>query len=262
MPETAPAAGLFVAGTDTGVGKTRAAVSIVRALARRGLVVAAMKPVAAGAVATAQGLRNADAASLAAAASRAAPYELVNPYCLPAAVSPHLAAAEAGIDIELTRLAAALRELGAGADCVIVEGAGGWLAPIGTSLTMADVADTLELPVLLVVGLRLGCLSHALLTARAVRASGHALAGWIGNRIDPGFERAAENLATLERWLGAAPIAVLEHAPQAHPHGPAASGLVLEHGAELPDAAVARLLAALRTTCRMSDRAGVSFCLE
>lgn len=195
-------AGLFVAGTDTGVGKTFVARSLVRALVRRGTRVAAMKPVAAGAVSTAEGLRNADALELIAAANVIADYECVNPYCLPAPVSPHIAALESGISIDIETVTRCYHRLAAAADWVIVEGAGGWLVPINASQTMADLAAALRQPVLLVVGLRLGCLNHALLTAEAIHSRGLRLAGWIGNHIDPRFERAAANLATLERLLG------------------------------------------------------------
>ncbi len=237
--------GFFIAGTDTEVGKTRAAVSVTRALAREGLRVAAMKPVAAGAVLTVDGLRNSDAASLAAAASVAAAYELVNPYCLAAPVSPHIAAAEAGICIDIGRIVHCFRELASRADCVVVEGAGGWLAPIGERETMADVARALDLPVILTVGLRLGCLSHALLSAQAIEASGLRLAGWIANHIDPALERVPENVATLERLLGRPPLAVVPHAASAHPGEPP-----LERGIELSGATSAALLELLRATCR------------
>ncbi|MGH8219155.1 MAG: dethiobiotin synthase [Steroidobacteraceae bacterium] len=202
--------GLFIAGTDTAVGKTLVAVSIARALAARGLAVAAMKPIAAGAASTPRGPRNADALALAAAASVAAPYERINPYCLRLPVSPHIAAAEEGIAIEVAVIVQRFGELADGADCVIVEGAGGWLAPIGERQTLADVARALALPVVLVIGLKLGCLNHTLLTVRAIEADGLELAGWIGNAIDPDFDRAAQNLATLERRLGS-PLALVPH---------------------------------------------------
>ena len=203
--------GLFIAGTDTGVGKTLVAVSLVRALAARGLAVAAMKPVAAGAARTPQGPRNEDALALAAAATVAAPYERVNPYCLRAPVSPHIAAAQEGVSIDVALIVQRFGELAHHADCVIVEGAGGWLTPIDERQTLADVARALSLPVVLVVGLRLGCLNHALLSARAIEADGLRLAGWIGNAIDPELERTAENVATLERRLGCAPLALVSH---------------------------------------------------
>lgn len=204
-------AGLFIAGTDTGVGKTRAAVAVVRALVHGGVRVAVMKPIAAGATLTSAGLRSEDALALIDAANVAADYALVNPYCLRAPISPHLAAAEEGVSIEPMRVAHAFASLARRAECVIVEGAGGWLAPISEHETMADIARTLELPILLVVGLKLGCLSHAQLTARAIRADRMRLAGWIANHLDPGFERMSDNLATLERLLSGPPLALLPH---------------------------------------------------
>ncbi len=245
---TVPIRGVFITGTDTEVGKTRAAVSVTRALVRLGLRVAAMKPIAAGAVLTGDGLRNGDAASLAAAANVAAAYELVNPYCLAAPVSPHIAAAEAGVFLDIARIVQCFRELALRADCVVVEGAGGWLAPIGEGRTMADVARSLDLPVILVVGLRLGCLNHALLSARAIEASGLRLAGWIANHIDPGLERVGENIATLERLLDRPPLAVLPHEPV---HA-AREGLPLERGHELPETAGVALLELLLAACRTS----------
>ena len=222
---TAATRGLFIAGTDTGVGKTLVSVSIVRALVARGLAVAAMKPVAAGSSNTAQGPRNPDALALAAAASVAAPYEVLNPYCLRAPISPHIAAAEEGVAIDVAVIQRCFGELVRSADCVIVEGAGGWLAPIGDRETLADVARAVSLPVVLVVGLRLGCLNHALLSARAIETDGLELAGWVGNAVDPDFDRRAENVATLERRLGSAPLALVPHlrrTPQASVAGNAA----------------------------------------
>jgi len=205
--------GIFIAGTDTGVGKTLVATAVVRALVQQGLRVAAMKPVAAGAVSTAHGLRNTDALSLAAAANIKAPYEVINPYCFPQPVSPHIAACEAGMAIEIQLIKARFDELARDADAVVVEGAGGWLVPIGAKQTMADVAMALGLPVLLVVGLRLGCLNHSLLTARAIEASGARLTEWVGNHIEFHFERGAENIATLEAQLGRAPLDILRFEP-------------------------------------------------
>jgi dethiobiotin synthetase len=201
MPNPRPR-GFFVTGTDTGVGKTVISAGLTRALVGRGLRVAVMKPVASGSEATAAGLRNSDALTLMAAANVTAPYDVVNPYCFLPPISPHIAAREAGVAIDLALLRERFQSLAAAADCVIVEGAGGWLAPIGDSTAMADLAAALGLPVLLVVGLRLGCLNHALLTRESLDARGAAFAGWIANAIEPDFERAAENLATLTSRLG------------------------------------------------------------
>lgn len=197
--------GVFITGTDTEVGKTFVAVGIIQALVREGLRVAVMKPVAAGADPTPQGLRNADALQLMRAANVDAPYERVNPYCFPLPASPHIAARSAGIDVDLAVIKRHFEILAGDpdTDVVVVEGAGGWLAPINDSETMADIARALNLPVVLVVGLRLGCLNHALLTAQGIEASGLKLAGWIANHVQPRFEHADENVALLTRRLRA-----------------------------------------------------------
>jgi dethiobiotin synthetase len=206
------ARGVFVTGTDTEVGKTHVSTALIRSLARAGVRVAGMKPVAAGSVSTGAGARNEDALALAAAANVGAPYHAINPYCLEAAVSPHLAAADEGVTIDTSVIRESFETLIAqSADFVVVEGAGGWLAPIGEAHTMADIAIALDLPVVLVVGLRLGCLNHSLLTRRAIDASGLRFAGWIGNRIDPHFQRAEENITTLERLLAGAAFDIVPH---------------------------------------------------
>jgi len=197
--------GVFIAGTDTEVGKTYVATALVRALVRSGQRVGVMKPVAAGAEATPDGLRNDDALALMKAANVPAPYAAVNPFCLSVPTSPHIAARMAGIRIDLAAIQQQYLTLinGPGIDVVAVEGAGGWYAPISETETMADVATALQLPVLLVVGLRLGCLNHALLTAQAIEAAGLPLAGWIANHVQPHFEHAGENISLLERRLHA-----------------------------------------------------------
>jgi dethiobiotin synthetase len=205
--------GVFIAGTDTGVGKTVIAAALIRALVRDGLRVAAMKPVAAGASLTAAGLRNDDALALMKAANVAAPYETVNPYCFAAPISPHLAARDAGVTVEIDLLRERYAELAREADCVVVEGAGGWLTPISAAASMADVAAALALPVALIVALRLGCLNHTFLTVRALAAHGVRLAGWVGNSIDPAFERAADNIGELELRLRPA-AAIVPYATQ------------------------------------------------
>jgi dethiobiotin synthetase len=208
--------GLFITGTDTEVGKTVVARVIVRSLAATGVRVAVMKPVAAGSVMTTDGPRNEDALGLMADSNVVMPYATVNPYCLPAPVSPHLAAREAGVSIELPRLQECFASLSAAADYVIVEGAGGWLAPLNDEQFIADLAALLALPVVLVVGLRLGCLNHALLTVAAIRQRGLTLGGWIANHIDPEFSRVPDNLATLAHHIGMPAIATVAHAPASH----------------------------------------------
>jgi dethiobiotin synthetase len=201
--------GFFIAGTDTGVGKSLVAVCLLKALSSYGLRVVGMKPIAAGAEVTENGLRNEDALALRAASNVEADYVTTNPYCLQAPVSPHIAAREAGITIEIPRIKQSYDELARCANCVVVEGAGGWLAPISDMCTMADIARVLDLPVILVVGLRLGCLNHALLTAQSITASGLHLAGWVGSQTDPHLARLEDNVATLEQRLSQPPIAVI-----------------------------------------------------
>jgi dethiobiotin synthetase len=178
---------LFIAGTDTGVGKTWVATRLLQALVASGLRACGMKPVAAGAAATPGGLRNDDALALLGAGNVGIPYETLNPYCLADATSPHIAAKNAAISIDIELIKNRYSRIVSKSDVVVVEGAGGWLAPIGDGTTMADVAAALGLPVLLVVGMRLGCISHALLTVDSIRARGLQLAGWIANPSGPEF---------------------------------------------------------------------------
>lgn len=208
--------GFFVTGTDTSVGKTLVCAALTRALVARGLRVAVMKPVASGSDPTPEGPRNSDALTLMAAANVTAPYEVVNPYCFLPPISPHIAAREAQVEIDLTLLRSRLDSLASASDCVIVEGAGGWLAPLGDIATMADLAAALSLPVLLTVGLRLGCLNHALLTRESIASRGTAFAGWIANAIDPHFDRPVENLAALTARLGAPPLARIPFLDRGH----------------------------------------------
>ncbi len=193
----------FVTGTDTGVGKTLVTAALLRRLREAGNAVAGMKPVAAGSSAGPEGPANEDALLLQAESSTRHPYTVVNPFLFEPAIAPHLAAAEAGIDIDTARIAAAHAVLRAGADVVLAEGAGGFLVPLDGGRSFADLPALLGMDVLLVVGLRLGCLNHALLTAEAVASRGLRLAGWIGNAIDPGFARRDENVATLTARLPA-----------------------------------------------------------
>jgi dethiobiotin synthetase len=211
---------IFITGTDTGVGKTQVARALIRQLAAAGRGVAGMKPVAAGAEATSHGLRNDDALDLARAASLRLPYAWVNPCCLPRPSSPHLAARSAGVAIDIARIVATYRQIAARAQIVVVEGAGGWLVPIGeparpgeTGPTLADLAQALGLPVVLVVGLRLGCLNHALLTAAAIRASAVPFAGWIGNTVDPDFPDLEEYVESLDRRMPVPRLGLLAFRP-------------------------------------------------
>lgn len=205
--------GIFVTGTDTGVGKTRVAAGLCRAYAARGLRVAAMKPVATGSVRTTAGLRNDDALALHRAMNVRATYSEVNPYAFEPAIAPHIAAAEAGTTVDFDTLKRAYLRLGVRSDVTIVEGAGGWLAPIDAERGFADLAADWALEVVLVVGLRLGCLNHALLSAESIERRGVRLLGWVANTIDSQYERLQENLATLRTRLAAPCLAVLPFLP-------------------------------------------------
>jgi dethiobiotin synthetase len=197
-------AAFFVTGTDTGVGKTLVTVALLGAAAARGLATIALKPVAAGCTTAGGRPVNDDALALQAAATVRLDYALVNPVALRLGVAPHLAAAEEGLRLGVEPLLHACREAArAPHDLAVAEGAGGWLVPLNEHETMADLAAALGWPVILVVGMRLGCLNHALLTAAAVRASGLTLAGWVANSAGPPMPALAGNIATLEAQLGA-----------------------------------------------------------
>ncbi|MCC6533227.1 MAG: dethiobiotin synthase [Burkholderiales bacterium] len=205
--------GVFVTGTDTGVGKTQVACALLRALAREGVRAIGMKPVAAGAGRIRGALDNADVVALAAASALRASRALRNPYLLARAIAPHLAAREAGVRLDVRVMAQAFRALSERAECVVVEGAGGFRVPLNERADLADLARALRLPVILVVGMRLGCLSHALLTAEAIRGRGLVLAGWVANRIDPSMRRYRDNVEALRERLGAPMLAELAHLP-------------------------------------------------
>ncbi len=205
--------GIYITGTDTGIGKTTASCALLHALRERGLRVVGMKPVASGCERTVDGWRNDDALRLLAASDPQPDYALVNPYALPAATAPELAAADVGITVALDPLRVAFDALSAQCDVVVVEGVGGWAAPLSALLDQADLARALGLPVILVVGLRLGCISHARLTARAIRADGLHVLGWIGSAVDAGFQRSEETVAILDRVIAAPRLGLLPHRP-------------------------------------------------
>ena len=206
--------GLFVTGTDTGVGKTRVAAALIVALRSRGWRVAGMKPVASGCAMTPAGLRNDDALALQAASRLELPYAWVNPYAFAPAIAPHIAAADAAQPIRFPVITQALERLAQQADCVVVEGVGGWRVPLGADGDVAALARHLQLPVVLVVGLRLGCLNHAALTADAIRGSGLPLLGWVASAVDADFARPLENLAALADILPEPCLGRLPHARQ------------------------------------------------
>ncbi|NDK37798.1 dethiobiotin synthase [Pseudoxanthomonas gei] len=189
--------GFFITGTDTGIGKTVASTALLHALRARGLHAVGMKPVASGCTRSGDAWRNDDALALLAASDPRPAYADLNPYALQAPLAPELAAREAGIEIELEVMVAAHQRLQATADLVVVEGVGGWAAPLSASLDQADLVRSLGLPVVLVVGMRLGCINHARLTTRAIVDDGFALVGWIANHVDPQMERQDENFDIL-----------------------------------------------------------------
>ncbi|MFD0740086.1 dethiobiotin synthase [Lysobacter koreensis] len=199
---------VYVTGTDTGVGKSVASAALLHALRGRGLRAVGMKPVASGCVHTIDGWRNDDALLLQAASDPLADHDRpayadINPFPFPLPLAPELAAAEAGIELALAPIVQAYARLAMQADAVVVEGVGGWAAPLSATLDQVDLVRALRLPVVLVVGLRLGCLNHARLTARAIAADGAELVGWIASDIDPAMDRADANFALLQRRLPA-----------------------------------------------------------
>ena len=189
--------GYFITGTDTGVGKTHMALALIQALRAAGRRVAAMKPIASGCQVTNEGLRNDDALQLQAAANVVIPYQQLNPYAFAPSIAPHIAARQNGQAIDIQRIVVGYHEIAAQADIVIVEGVGGWQVPIDERHTTVDLAKALGLPVILVVGLRLGCLNHALLTFDAILHANLPLAGWIANQIAPDTLALEDIIATL-----------------------------------------------------------------
>jgi dethiobiotin synthetase len=203
--------GVYITGTDTGIGKTYASRALLQAMLRLDINAVGMKPVASGCETSVHGLRNADALDLMAASALDCDYGTVNPYAFADPIAPHLAAADSGVVIDLERIGSAFDRLRQRADFVVVEGVGGWLAPLGDSLMQSGLVVALDLPVILVVGLRLGCLNHALLTARAIESDGCRLLGWIANRVDPAMLRADDNISTLRSRIHAPLLGIIEH---------------------------------------------------
>ena len=208
---------VFVTGIDTGIGKTFASCAVLFALRARGLHAVGMKPVASGCRATTLGLRNEDAEALIAASDPAPAYADCNPFAFVDPIAPHLAAFDTQIEIRLDPIRDAYARLARGTDRIVVEGVGGWAAPLSDTLMQADLVRNLDLSVILVVGLRLGCLSHALLSARAIGDDGCRLAGWIANRIDPSMLRAQANIDTLRARIASPLLGVLDYAPEHDP---------------------------------------------
>lgn len=221
-------AAFFVTGTDTDVGKTTIAAGLLRAARLAGLSTAAVKPLASGCEAGADGLRNSDALALLAECSLPLSYAEVNPFAFAPAIAPHLAAREAGVELKVETLAAAVQAvLDQQADFTLVEGAGGWRVPLNDQATLADLPVALDLPVILVVGVRLGCINHALLTAEAIARDGLRLAGWVANVLDPQTARLDENLRTLAERL---PVPCLGQVPRLEHANAAAVARYLDLG--------------------------------
>ncbi len=194
----------FITGTDTEIGKTTIAAGLLHAARLAGLSTAAAKPVASGCERSPDGLRNADALALLGECSLPLAYEQVNPFAFEPAIAPHLAASEQGVKLTVEALQAPVRSvLDLGADFTLVEGAGGWRVPLAGEENLSDLAIALQLPVILVVGVRLGCINHAVLSAEAIQRDGLPLAGWVANIVDPQTSRLEENLATLAERLPA-----------------------------------------------------------
>lgn len=200
---------LYITGTDTEIGKTFVTCALLRQAAEAGRRQVGMKPVASGCIETAEGWRSEDALALQQADGLDVPYALRNPYALPLPAAPEIAAAQAGVEIALAPLLAAHADLRASHPGVWLEGVGGWAAPLTAQLEQADLVRALDIPVLMVVGLRLGCVHQARVTQRAIVADGCRLVGWIANPIDPAMLRPAENIDILTRVLGAPPLQVM-----------------------------------------------------
>lgn len=190
---------IFITGTDTEVGKTWVACALTRRLVSTGLKVAVMKPLASGCERTTQGLRNEDAMALMKASNVAMEYQQVNPYAYEPAIAPHIAAAEAGRLPDIGHIARIAD--GISADVLLIEGAGGWCVPLDQDTLMPELVRALGAEVILVVGIKLGCINHSLLSARQIEADGFRLVGWVANQIQPAMPNYAENLSTLQKML-------------------------------------------------------------
>jgi dethiobiotin synthetase len=206
---------VYVTGTDTGIGKTVASAALLHALRARGLRAVGMKPVASGCERIDGAWRNQDALALQAASDPRPAYDDINPYALPAATAPELAAREVGVEVALLPITTAYQRLAAQADVVMVEGVGGWAAPLSSALDQRDLVRALDLPLIMVVGLRLGCINHARLTAQAIAADGIPLVGWIGNDVDPDLPQADAYFDLLVPRVVAPCLGRLPYAPGA-----------------------------------------------
>jgi dethiobiotin synthetase len=199
---------LFVTGTDTGVGKTRVACALLKRLRSQGLKVCGFKPVASGCDRTPEGLRNADALALQRAGGTREPYERINPYAFEPPIAPHLAAEQIGARIAVTRLREAHAQLSRDYELIIAEGAGGWRVPLDESWTLAEFVAEQEWPVVLVVGMRLGCINHALLSADAIMR-GTKLLGWVANVLPPAPEALESNIEAIHSRISSPLLGII-----------------------------------------------------
>ncbi len=207
----------FITGTDTEIGKTVVASALIRHLAEKGYRVAGMKPVASGCAVTGNGLRNDDALSLIAAANVDLPYELVNPYAFEPAIAPHIAAQEAGQSIDIDKIRLCVEKIDA--DYLVIEGVGGWCVPLGNACLLAEMVKAVADEVILVVGMRLGCINHGLLTASRIEQDGMKLKGWVANHVDPDMQVQSENLETLQALMPCPLLGILpwKNQPESNP---------------------------------------------
>ncbi|AQU83492.1 MULTISPECIES: dethiobiotin synthase [unclassified Halomonas] len=207
----------FVTGTDTDAGKTLATSALLCAARERKLSTLGLKPIASGSLMTPDGLRNSDALALQAQSTPLVEYTTVNPWAFAPAIAPHLAAQEAGVELNMDSIVATLRDTlsNTSRDLTLIEGAGGWRVPLNADEDFSDIPRALQLPVILVVGLKLGCLNHARLTAEVISSDGLTLVGWVGSVVDPGFaadhERFEANIALLKSALAAPCLGVIPH---------------------------------------------------
>lgn len=209
--------GIFITGTDTGVGKTWFTLTLIEALKKQGHQVAGMKPIASGAKWIDGRLINKDAQLIMERCSKPADYELINPVVYELPVAPHIAASQNNESIDLTQIIVGYDQLASHAGIIVVEGVGGWRVPISDNAFLSDIVRTLDLPVIMVVGIRLGCINHALLTAGAICADGANLCGWVSNQLDKSYLYKEETIKTLEERLGCAHVADLAYMSKFEP---------------------------------------------
>lgn len=207
---------LFVTGTDTEVGKTRISVGLIEKFVEQGYKVAGMKPIASGCEQTAEGLRNEDALALMEASNVELPYDIVNPYAFEPAIAPHIAAQQVGVKIDLAVIQQNFDYIQQQADIVVVEGAGGWFVPLNNEITLADLAKQLGLPVVLVSGIRLGCINHTLLSVEAIQQSNLPLLGWVANDLISSPQK-NEMVETLTAYIEAPCLGVVPRLIDAQP---------------------------------------------